>query len=308
MMGSEKQRKGPKEVQIPLPYGHMAAQEWGPPEGFPVLALHGWLDNGGSFDSLIPLLLPDLRIVALDFPGHGLSSHKPRGVIYEFAHFLVDIKRVVDFFSWKKFIIMGHSMGGGLGLLFASIYPVLVEKVISIDITKPVIVPDDDVAYQALHTIDQQLVFEKKQSPPVYTPDKALQRLINGLQNHVTEESAKLLMRRGTSRSSNKKGVIFNRDVSINNISVFSLTKQLHKSILENLNCELLIIKAKERFFYEDPVEIKEILDMYARNCKHFQYHEVEGTHFVHLNNPERVAPLINEFISKQSLNKDAKL
>lgn len=42
------------------------AKIWGPPDGHPVFALHGWLDNAGSFDALIPLLPSNLRIVAVD--------------------------------------------------------------------------------------------------------------------------------------------------------------------------------------------------------------------------------------------------
>ena len=54
-----------------------------------ILCLHGWLDNSASFNRLAPLLLVDsksslseehqqqpMEIVALDFPGHGLSQHK----------------------------------------------------------------------------------------------------------------------------------------------------------------------------------------------------------------------------------------
>jgi pimeloyl-ACP methyl ester carboxylesterase len=56
-----------------------------------ILCLHGWLDNAASFNRLAPLLLLDsksslpkeqqqqqqpMEIVALDFPGHGLSHHK----------------------------------------------------------------------------------------------------------------------------------------------------------------------------------------------------------------------------------------
>lgn len=47
-----------------------------------ILCLHGWLDDAASFNRLASLLLnsspskPSLEILALDFPGHGLSGHK----------------------------------------------------------------------------------------------------------------------------------------------------------------------------------------------------------------------------------------
>ena len=45
---------------------------------------------------LIILHLPDLYIVAIDFPGHGQSSHRPPGCRYSFQDYLTDVKRVVD--------------------------------------------------------------------------------------------------------------------------------------------------------------------------------------------------------------------
>ena len=74
----------------------------------------GWLDNAGSFDKLIPLLssgelfrdpLPtspqnvltaDLYVVAIDLPGHGQSSHRPRGMPYHYVDYLGDIRYTVD--------------------------------------------------------------------------------------------------------------------------------------------------------------------------------------------------------------------
>lgn len=41
------------------------AKVWGPPDGKPVIALHGWLDNAGAFDNLIPLLPKNLRIISV---------------------------------------------------------------------------------------------------------------------------------------------------------------------------------------------------------------------------------------------------
>ena len=31
-----------KELKFALPYGHLAAKEWGDPNGLAVLAVHGW--------------------------------------------------------------------------------------------------------------------------------------------------------------------------------------------------------------------------------------------------------------------------
>ena len=66
---------GFEEVRLSLPHIELAAHLYGPEEGLPVLALHGWLDNAASFARLAPKL-EGLRIVALDFAGHGHSEHR----------------------------------------------------------------------------------------------------------------------------------------------------------------------------------------------------------------------------------------
>jgi pimeloyl-ACP methyl ester carboxylesterase len=53
------------------------ALEWGDPDcPRKVLALHGWMDNAGSFTTLGPAIAEAVpsHVVALSFPGHGLSS------------------------------------------------------------------------------------------------------------------------------------------------------------------------------------------------------------------------------------------
>ena len=79
----------PREIKLQLPNLKLTAKQWGPESGKPLLALHGWLDNAASFDGLAPLL-PELNIVALDLPGHGLSEHKPAGSVYHFIDAVSD--------------------------------------------------------------------------------------------------------------------------------------------------------------------------------------------------------------------------
>ncbi len=70
-----------EEVRLSLPHIELAAHLFGPEDGLPVIALHGWLDNANSFVRLAPKL-KGLRIVALDMAGHGHSGHRPVGAGY----------------------------------------------------------------------------------------------------------------------------------------------------------------------------------------------------------------------------------
>lgn len=49
----------------------LIAKVWGPDDGVPVLALHGWQDNAGSFDTIAPLLPSHIRLVCLDLCGNS---------------------------------------------------------------------------------------------------------------------------------------------------------------------------------------------------------------------------------------------
>ena len=63
----------------------VSGQEWGDPNDEPWLGLHGWLDNSGTFETLSPFFTENRkRLIAVDLPGHGLSSHYGPG-IWHFA-------------------------------------------------------------------------------------------------------------------------------------------------------------------------------------------------------------------------------
>ena len=101
-----------------------------------MLALHGWLDNCESFHYLAPLLAAaGHHVVAVDMPGHGLSDHLPPGVVYHDVDNVLMIHRIVTGYGWSRVSLVGHSLGGGVCLLFAACFPHLVEKLVMIDIT-----------------------------------------------------------------------------------------------------------------------------------------------------------------------------
>ncbi|CAN8029722.1 unnamed protein product [Ixodes persulcatus] len=106
-----------------------------------MICLHGHQDNAGSFDFLLPKLDARWRAAALDYTGHGLSSHLPRGCAYVAHHFVADMVRTVRFLGWQKFCLVGHSMGGMLAQLYANLFPDQVKKVVMIDTLAPIFSP-----------------------------------------------------------------------------------------------------------------------------------------------------------------------
>ncbi|CAB1344537.1 unnamed protein product [Coregonus sp. 'balchen'] len=56
LMTSATMKQTVSEFNMPVPWGEMRGKVWGPDRGRPILCLHGWADNCGTFNTLIPLL------------------------------------------------------------------------------------------------------------------------------------------------------------------------------------------------------------------------------------------------------------
>ncbi|XP_078093767.1 serine hydrolase-like protein [Mustelus asterias] len=289
-----------RELSFTVPWGHIAAKAWGHPDGRPVLCLHGWADNANTFDRLIPLLPEEFYYVALDFPGHGVSSHRPPGIPYYFTEYIIDVRRVTDSLNWNRFSILGHSMGGNVGGLFSSIFPEMVDKLIVLDGYGFYPIAGSAVQVQLQKATDELLRLEKEQGPPrVYTPDGALRRLLLG-NDSVSEESGKILLQRGSTEVSG--GLAFTRDLRINLPTPVRITVDQCLEFQKNITAAVLMICAKDGLLKQEkwnpnkpPFSL--ILEGYRTRCDQFRLEKVEGNHHVHLNEPERVAGIISEFL-----------
>lgn len=86
-----------------------------------ILLLHGYLETLYVWEDFITRLLPKIRIISIDLPGHGLSgSHKTCNSI----EFSADVaKEVLDICKVEKACIIGHSMGGYIAIEAVKKYP-----------------------------------------------------------------------------------------------------------------------------------------------------------------------------------------
>ncbi|MDJ0852371.1 MAG: alpha/beta hydrolase [Myxococcota bacterium] len=90
----------------------LAVHEWGPEDGTPVLLAHGSFDFARTFDGFAPLLAEaGLRVVSWDQRGHGDSEH---AALYSWAADVCDARAVLDSTSAEPVHAVGHSKGGSV--------------------------------------------------------------------------------------------------------------------------------------------------------------------------------------------------
>lgn len=61
-------------------------------------------------------------------------------------------------YNWSKVSIIGHSLGGAAGFLYAAIYPNDIEKLISIDIVCPRVARTEFIIKQVEDCIDKYVL------------------------------------------------------------------------------------------------------------------------------------------------------
>ncbi|KAG0410716.1 hypothetical protein HPB47_012137 [Ixodes persulcatus] len=292
----------PSEIWIDVPFGRLAAKVWGSPSGKPVLALHGWLDSAATFDTLAPLLNPSLKIVALDLSGHGKSSHRPKGSQYNYLEYVVDVRRVVHHFQWDRFSILGHSMGASVGLLFSGLFPRRVESLVTLDVIIPMVTPDAHLPSVIAGGIVKFLKLEARMgSPPTYSQEELLERLEAANPGLLSERSKRLLLARGAEAVPGG-GYQLRRDVRAKTSRTFGLPLSIQEEMMSGYTGDILIFKSTDNILTQGlkPLEQK-FRELYKKCCGRFEFVELQGGHYVHLNRPELLAPTINRFLCAPS-------
>jgi len=105
--------------------------EWGNLENPTLFYLHGWMDSGASFKYVADYLSSDYHIVAPDLRGFGETEHAQG---YWFPDYLADLETLLNLYAPSGNVdLVGHSMGGNIGALYAGIRPDRVRSLLILD-------------------------------------------------------------------------------------------------------------------------------------------------------------------------------
>jgi YrbI family 3-deoxy-D-manno-octulosonate 8-phosphate phosphatase len=287
----------PEEIALDVLGLRLTGLAWGPPDGKPLLGLHGWLDNAATWSGLAPGLVADgYRLVSLDLPGHGLSDHRPPGVAYHFVDWVVDVAAAADALGWQRFSLLAHSMGAGIASLWAGTQPERVEQLILVEGLGPGAVEAEEAPERLQRSIAQRAV--PKRVRFFADRDEAVARL-REVNQSLSEQAARAIVERGTAETPD--GVTWRCDPRLRGLSPMRTTQAHVMAFLRRITCPTLVVRAERG--YPFPPEM--LADRLA--ClQDGRLVELPGGHHLHLDDPDPVAEVVRAFLREGGNSVDA--
>ena len=330
------------EIKIPVPWGHISGIHWPKlsceeantnakfsriDKSLPVLTFHGWLDNAGSFDKIIPEIQkshPDLEFYCFDWPGHGLSSHRPAGTYIQNTAYLYDISRILKHLNLAEINTMGHSMGGQAITQFSCVFPGVIKSSIIFDSLGFIPARSTGLAESLKSAITSSLIIDdkidksdSKQTKLKYEELKArFLKGSRGLPHTVSPEMADVMLKRAVIQDiENPELYSWTRDLKVIAPSMPTYTFdgmiQFLKSLNENKENypDVIRLMSNDNAWWALNLkntpdnEKKELVDRtrfqfdaYNENPK-LSWHVMDGNHHFHLNNYKETAKFVNDWI-----------
>lgn len=290
-----------EEVIIRFEWGHIAGKWWGPRDVRPIVLLHGWQDNAGSFARLIRLLPPALSYFAIDFPGFGHSSHPADGTLYGITNFAYILDSMRAKFKWKRLSLIGHSMGSIVAFIYAGTFPKRVDLLVSISLLQPLVhsvqTIIDYMRIKGAALLQADPLFNGQ--PPVFTFRELVDRVVSGSKGSVHSSKAVYLIRRSVRPSDGQPGKFYLlRNIRAQNVYGDYFSDDLCVELAKQIGVPHLFLKTNY-FEFEGSQNTIKMIELLSDLNPRFEWQDIKGTHHVHLNQPDKVSGLISTFLLK---------
>eukprot|EP01132_Coremiostelium_polycephalum_P011230 gene11230-13757_t len=291
-----------EELSIPIGTGIVvAAKAWGPNHSpHRVLALHGWLDNANSFDSIAPVLAEaGIRVICLDFIGHGLSPHKPQWCNLYYTDYVTQVLDVADSLGWKSFTLMGHSMGAGMSSILAATMPQLVERIICLDFIGILSKEQDQV--KAIQYAMQTRERINNRKPHLYESKEAIFQKLKSNNPFIADHAAYRLLHRSIETVVSPQGeqmYKLRHDPRLVGPSIFTMRESEVLIMLKEIKAPVLLIwgtVSAQQFGIKK--NWTQIMEARMKCIQNLQCINVEGDHHFHMGNVSSFSKNILDFI-----------
>ena len=230
----------PRPLNVRVDGLNYAGLEWGDPEGYPILCLHGWLDNALSFSVMAPYL-NRYRLIALDLSGQGLSDHRSPDGTYHIWDDIPQLLAVIESMDLPSLAVLGHSRGAAIAVLLATALQARCSHLILLDGMLPSPVSSESAAEQFLQAQKDRQSLDAR--PPRLFPD--IEAFVSARQRlGFSAQSARILARRALREV--QGGWVLTHDPRLNHASAVKLSREMCAAFYEALTINTLALMADE--------------------------------------------------------------
>lgn len=124
-----------KSEFVPLRGLHYHVQVWGQPaaDKTPLVMVHGWMDVAASYQFVVDAMQAEHYVIAPDWRGFGQTAVTDVDHFW-FPDYLADLDFLLDHYSQGQPVnLVGHSMGGNVAMLYAGVRPERVRRLINLE-------------------------------------------------------------------------------------------------------------------------------------------------------------------------------
>ena len=265
---------------------------WGDPAAPRLFLLHGWMDVSASFQFLVDSFAREWCAIAPDWRGFGLTEWSRE--CYWFPDYYADLEALLDRYQPKEPVrLVGHSMGGVIGSVYAGIRPDRVARLVSLEGLGLARHPPDQAPLRYVHWLDQL------KDAPGFKPYRSFEEVAARLRRknpRLSEERAAFLARHWAKRLDNGD-VVLASDPRHKLVNPYLFRVEEAIACWRRISAPVLLVSGKQsdipsRLKYA-PEELAERKGAF-RNRREIELDD--AGHMMHHDQPQRLARIIEEF------------
>ncbi|GIV29517.1 MAG: alpha/beta hydrolase [Bacteroidia bacterium] len=129
-------------------------------EGQPLIILHGLFGQSDNWNTIAKKMVENgIQVYTVDLRNHGQSPHSEE-MNYELM--AEDIKELMEVEQMQSPVILGHSMGGKVAMMFDAKYPGMLKKIIVADILPKRYPAGHTEVFEALNAVNFDVIKTRK--------------------------------------------------------------------------------------------------------------------------------------------------
>jgi pimeloyl-ACP methyl ester carboxylesterase len=289
-------RRVAQHESIELRYLKFHIHRWSGAHSEPILLLHGWGDTGETFQFVVDALSERHTLLAIDHRGFGRTEWPQDG--YWFPDYLADLDAWIDLVSPDAPVtLIGHSMGGNIATHYAGVRPERVRRVVNLEGFGLQATSSDQAPERYRQWLNEVRAGAQLASYASYPDYDRLAESLVRRHRHLPRERADFIARAWATEKSPGR-IELRSDPRHKLVNPYLYRRDEMRACWRQIAAPLMFVAGEESEHY------RRIRDLFTLENLREDFADVrleivsDAGHMLHLEQPDRVAQLVEAFIA----------